>query len=149
MEIISEFRIREILREPDFDCDRYTLYCMRKAVGVLYVTPQSPQYLSGHVRLRGKDNGCYPYRYKQMIDELFGPAQRAIEVCSGNVESSQELFTVDVNPDRRPNLVADGQALAAHLTSRFDRWYSDPPYNNGTAREMYGNEATHVFEALV
>ena len=135
--LFSQFHVREILREPDFDRDRYTLYCLKKAVGVLYVTPASPQYLSGHVRLRGINNGQYPYRYKEMIDELFGPAQRAIEVCSGDVESTQELFTVDINPEKHPNLVADGQALPAHLTSQFDRWSCDPPYNHETAREMY------------
>ena len=59
--------------------------------GILYVTDNSPYFLSGHVRLRGKDEGRYPYKYLDMIDSLFGPEPNTIEVCSRSV-SKDRLF---------------------------------------------------------
>ena len=35
--------------------------------------------------MRGKDNGRYPYNYKEMIQNIFGVANNAIEVCSNSI----------------------------------------------------------------
>lgn len=42
------------------------------ATGKLYVTPRSPHFISGHVRMRGKKGGKYPYNYTEMLDNIFG-----------------------------------------------------------------------------
>ena len=61
-----------------------------------------------------------------------------IETCYGDVPPAPNLFTVDINSEKHPKLIADAQFLPAYLANKFDRWYSDPPYKNKTAREMYG-----------
>ena len=128
-----------IIRKPDVTFDKYSVYCLTKGVGVLYITKASPQLLSGHIRLRGRNNGRYPYRYKEMIDELFGSSTslNMIECCSGDVKAKSNLYTVDINKDKHPSLVCDAQALPAKLTNSFDRWDCDPPYNHNTATKMY------------
>jgi hypothetical protein len=98
------------------------------AVGILYIIND---FLSGHVRLRGRGGGAYPYKYLEMIDELYGPesASNTIEVCSGTVQDTN-CFTVDINPDTNPTLVDDGQVFSRVGDNTFSRWRCDPPYNN-------------------
>jgi hypothetical protein len=90
-----------IKKTPAFVNDRYSIFALDSANGVIYVTASSPHYVSGHLRLRGNDNGKYPYKIKELIDELFGrcnPAGEEIEVCSGEVEANKfNLVTVDIN----------------------------------------------------
>ena len=68
-----------------------------------------------------------------MIDNIFGKEENTIEVCSGSVKgrggtttasreereslfaSLPSFFTVDINPDAKPDLVADGQNLDKFL----------------------------------
>lgn len=123
--------------------DRYYSIIMQAnpATGILYVTRNSPDFISGHVRMRGKDNGRYPYNYLEMIDNVFGEASNTIEVCSNHVVGGKQksCFTVDINPDTNPDLVADGQTLSCIADSTFNRWRCDPPYSLRTARSMYGN----------
>lgn len=49
-------------------------------------------------------------------------------------------MTVDINPDRDPIHIGDGQSLPVDWTNRFERWYCDPPYNKRTAEKMYGTQ---------
>jgi hypothetical protein len=37
---------------------------------------------------RGKDNGRYPYNYKEMIHNIFGVANNAVEVCSNSIKGN-------------------------------------------------------------
>ena len=116
------------------------------ATGILYITENSPDYISGHLRLRGKHHGRYPFRYLEMIDNIFGQEENIIEVCSGSV--MENCFTVDINPDTEPDLVADGQKLDGISNSKFSRWRCDPPYNTRTAKEMYGTDLPRTIELL-
>jgi hypothetical protein len=50
------------------------------ASGVLYVTANSPHFISGQIRLRGKDLGRYPYNYLEMIDNIFGGVKNTIGI---------------------------------------------------------------------
>jgi hypothetical protein len=61
----------------------YTTIPADPAIGVLYVTQNNPEFISGHVRMRGRNNGSYPYKYLEMINALFGKEDNTIEVCSG------------------------------------------------------------------
>lgn len=54
--------------------------------------------------------------------------------------SSSACFTVDINPDTNPDLIADGQRLDMIPDKTFNRWRCDPPYNIKTAKEMYGTD---------
>jgi hypothetical protein len=117
------------------------------AKGILYVTQNNLQFISGHTRVRGRNNGSYPYNYLEMIAMIFGKEDKTIEVCSGMIRkysnnhsdnSSGQCFTIDINPKTNPDLVEDGQTLSSISNNTFNRWRSDPLYNTETAKEMYG-----------
>jgi hypothetical protein len=59
------------------------------ATGILYITENNPEFISGQIRVRGRDNGRYPYNYLEMIDAVFGKEDNTIEVCSIARETSQ------------------------------------------------------------
>ena len=91
--------------------------------------------------MRGKDNGRYPYSYKEMIHKIFGVANSAVEVCSNSIIGNHNLTTVDIRPEVKPNHVADGQNMSSIFKDEtFDRWYCDPPYNEENALKMYGTK---------
>ncbi len=83
----------------------YYLIPADPATGVLFITPNSPHFISGQVRLRGKDGGRYPFNYLEMLDTIFGKEKNTIEVCSGSVK--EDCFTVDIHPDAKPDLVTE------------------------------------------
>jgi len=118
----------------------YFIMLASPARGVLFITQNSPQFISGQIRVRGRSNGSYPYNYLEMIDTIFGKEANTIEVCSGNIRNyanANRCFAVDINPITEPDLVADGQTLHRISTNRFNRWRCDPPYNIDTAKRMY------------
>ncbi|MPZ06039.1 MAG: hypothetical protein GEU26_06410 [Nitrososphaeraceae archaeon] len=116
------------------------------ACGLLYSTTNSPYFISGHLRFRGRDNGRYPFNYLEMIDTIFGKEDNTIEVCSGSVKGNS--FTVDINPDTKPDLVTDGQELYEIPNDIFCRWRCDPPYNVNTAEKMYRTKLPNTQKLL-
>ena len=120
------------------------------AKGVLFITSDNPGFISGHVRLRGKGQGRYPYNYLEMIDNIFGKENNLIEVCSNSVRGSKNspCFTVDINPDTKPDLVDDGQVLQNVPDNKFKRWRCDPPYNQDTAQKMYQTPLPKTIDLL-
>jgi hypothetical protein len=115
-----------------------TYYAMSPspATDILYITQNNPEFISGHIRVRGRNNGRYPYNFLEMIDAKFGEMEKTIEVCSGNIKEygDNNCFIVDINPTTNPDLVEDGQIL--------------PPYNDETAREMYGTSLPETSKLL-
>ena len=91
------------------------------AIGLLYVTEQNLGFISGHIRMRGN---C----------------------CSDNVKGN--CFKVDINPSTNPDLVEDGQRLDGISDGRFSRCRFDPPYNDRTAKEMYGTDLPNPSKLL-
>jgi hypothetical protein len=121
--------------------NEYYILSAYSATGILYITSNSPDFISGHVRLRGKGQGRYPYKYLEMIDSLFGKEDNTIEACSYSVKGtkrSSRCFTVDINPETKPDLIEDAQTLEGISDNKFNRWRCDPPYNQDTAQKMYG-----------
>src|SRR5262245_40797348 len=110
----------------------YQIFTAAPATGILYLINN---FLSGHVRMRGKDEGRYPFHYLEMIENLFGKEPICIEVCSRSVNDGS--MSVDIDPKCNPSLVTDGQTLAGIPDNRYRRWRCDPPYNEKTAQEMY------------
>lgn len=115
----------------------YETYPATPATGILYITDNNPEFISGHVRVRGESNGSYPHFYTEMIDNLFGEDKNTIEVCSYLIKGNKNLFTVDLNPDYEPDHVGDGQNLVGISSNSFTRWRCDPPYNEKSAEKMY------------
>lgn len=113
----------------------YKIYKAAPATGIIYLINN---FISGHVRMRGKDEGRYPFHYLEMLDNLFGADDNTIEVCSRSLSDLRYArVTVDIDPKYNPSFVTDGQTLAGIPNSFFNRWRCDPPYNEKTAREMY------------
>lgn len=86
-----------------------------------------------------------------MIDNIFGYEPNSIEVCSRSVPGGNRggsCFTVDINPDFKPDLVTNGKTLGGVPSNEFDRWRCDPPYNEDTARKMYGTSLPSTAKLL-
>ena len=136
------FNVMNLIRCPleAFPKDNPDIYVIRPKPlkGVLFVSFDNLGFISGQIRVRGKGGGEYPFHYLEMIDNVFGREENTIEVCSGNV--NRGCFTVDINPKTKPRIVDDGQTLAKIPNEIFNRWRCDPPYNQGTARKMYGTD---------
>jgi hypothetical protein len=127
-------RISKLLKRPLRTFGRYEIVDAHPITGVLYVTPASPDFISGHLRVLGQDAGRYPHHYLKMIDNLFGEDNNTIETCAGYVRG---VFTVDINPARKPSVVDDAQLLTMLDSEKFTRFRCDPPYNSVTAKTMY------------
>lgn len=118
----------------------YAVITCEPAKGMIYITEDNPGFISGQIRMRGKNQGRYPFNYREMIDNIFGYEANTIEVCSRSVAGRNKggsCLTVDINPDCKPDLVTNGETLKGIASNEFDRWRCDPPYNEQTAREMY------------
>ena len=126
----------------------YDIYSATPAKGILYITDENPEFISGHIRVRGKNNGSYPYFYTEMIDNLFGENTNTIEVCSYKMKFTKDLLTVDINPDYEPMVVDDGQELSKLSDNQFTRWRCDPPYNAKTAKSMYNCDVPSPMKLL-
>jgi hypothetical protein len=142
----SQFNLLNLLRckhkEEEFGNQKYIIIPATPAKGILYITQNSPGYISGHIRARARSNGSYPYKLPEMIETLFGREDNTIEVCGGMLKKHgyTNCFTVDVNPNTNPDLVDDGQILSSIPNNTFNRARFDPPYNAVTARKMYGTD---------
>jgi hypothetical protein len=110
-------------------------------------------FLTGSLRMRGEGGGRYPHKYLEFINRVFDAASpgETIEVCSNRIPGLNKCgncFTVDINPKYKPDLVADGQDLAAIQANSFNRWRCDPPYNEVTAKEMYRCKLPSLYKLL-
>lgn len=47
-------------------------------------------------------------------------------------------FRVDINPEVKPDLLADAHNFTKNLKRKFDVILADPPYSEKEARELYG-----------
>lgn len=127
----------------------YNVYSCDPATGVVYLTDKNRYFLSGHVRMRGEPNGSYPHFYNEMLDNLFGPEDNTIECCSYKIKSKGNMITVDINPEYKPDIVADAQDLRQKVgPNGFRRWKCDPPYNARTAKAMYDTDLPNPIKLL-
>jgi hypothetical protein len=154
--IKCHYQILPVSKEEDMN-SKYFIIPAHPATGVLYITINNPEFISGHIRLRGKDEGRYPYNYLEMIENVFGKEDNTIEVCSRSVKgtgshssssTAPACFTVDINPETKPDLVGDAQTLECIPNNKFKRWRCDPPYNQNTAQKMYGTDLPVTGELL-
>lgn len=148
--IIQDLDIRLLINSYKV-LNGYTIVDCSPAKGILFITEDNPGFISGHVRMRGRSEGRYPFNYLEMIDNIFGYESNIIEVCSRSVPGINMggcCFTVDTNPDYNPDLVTDGQTLDGIHNNRFKRYRCDPPYNKSTAKIMYGTSIPIVKKLL-
>ena len=145
-------KIRELLKCGGYPGDDDKTDILMKggpADGWLWISERSPHFITGKVTLRARKNGKYPYNCLEMIEHLFGPEDNVIEVCSYNSRYLEpDIVTVDINPDHKPDIVDDAQVLSKVESNRFNRWRCDPPYNEETARRMYGTKVPDTLRML-
>ena len=146
---MEDIKILDLIKCDYHQLEDYTIVLAKPAKGVLFITKQSQYFITGDIRARGKDNGKYPYKYLEMIEHLFGPEDNTIEVCSNDMSLREaQITTVDINPDTRPSIVDDGQVLSKVKSDTFNRWRCDPPYNEETAKNMYGTKLPNTYRLL-
>lgn len=84
--------------------------------------------------------GRYPRNWLPWIIkmQLLGDVARdeILHVCSGTL-SATERWTVDIRPEARPRVLADGTRLP-FLDRTFRAVIIDPPYTDEYARNLYG-----------
>jgi len=66
--------------------------------------------------MRGDGGRRYPYKYLEFINRAFDATSpiRTLEMCSNTIPGLNKCgncFTVDINPDYSPDMVADGRTL--------------------------------------
>lgn len=139
--------IIDLVKSQYYEIDTGFIIPVYPAVGALFVNSANLSYVTGYVRTRGRNNGRYPYNYLEMIDEIFGYEPNTLEVCSNSVEKNSTI-TVDINPKYDPSYVDNAETLSKIPSNSFDRWRCDPPYNERTAKEMYGTSLPNVGKLL-
>lgn len=83
--------------------------------------------------------GQYPAGLiKKVLPWLRCRRDQVLHVCSGCLPPGEGI-RVDVRPDARPDVVADGRALP-FATDSFEAVMIDPPYTEQYARDLYGTE---------
>ena len=122
---------------PSYKPDSYIIR-PKPLKGIVFVSFKNIEFMSGQIRVRGRGGGKYPLHYLEMIDYVFGREENTIEVCSGSVNGG--CSTVDINPETRPQIVDDGETLSKIPSNIYSRYRADPPYNEYTARTMYGTD---------
>jgi len=86
--------------------------------------------------------GCYPQGFLDWaLRAMCVPAAEVLHVCSGALTARDVAggIRVDIEPDRKPDVVADGRALPFAAGS-FGGVLIDPPYTQEYARDLYNCE---------
>jgi hypothetical protein len=91
--VSKTIQVSSIVRAKSLHYEGYDIINCKPATGLIYLIKN---FLSGHVRVKGRNNGQYPYNYKEMIDNIFGVSNNAIEVCSNSIQGNSKLTTVDI-----------------------------------------------------
>jgi hypothetical protein len=135
----EQFNILSLVKARIIRDGSYSIFRTDPCKGVCFVTDDTPYFIHGRMAVKGNGGGVYPDHYLDMIDALFGPEPNTIEVCSRTVQvdGKRTAATVDINSSFNPTFITDGQVLQGVEPGRFNRWRSDPPYREDTARTMY------------
>ncbi len=98
---------------------------------VMYGKPQPAQHFEPF-----PDGGGYPIGFLEWAYKLMGVSDpdKVLHLCSGSVITG---VTVDVRPERNPDVVADCRAVP--LPDESFTWIlADPPYSEDYATNLYG-----------
>lgn len=81
--------------------------------------------------------GMYPRSFiPKILPWLRCHRKRVVHVCSGGLPRGEGI-RVDIRPEARPDIVADGRHLPFE-TGSVDAVLLDPPYTEHYARDLYG-----------
>lgn len=81
--------------------------------------------------------GMYPASFiPKILPWLNADRRRVVHVCSGALPRGEGI-RVDIRPDARPDILADGRHLPFR-TGSVEAVLLDPPYTEHYARDLYG-----------
>ena len=84
--------------------------------------------------------GAFPKGFTEWaLKQLRCPPQQVLHVCSGMLDATTPGVRLDIRPDARPTLCADGRALPFR-DATFAGILLDPPYSVEYAEDLYGTE---------
>ena len=92
--------------------------------------------------------GVFPQRFLPWALRVLGNPARCLHVCSGALGPMRGAVRVDLRPEMKPDVVADGRALPLQ-DGQFDAALIDPPYSVEYAKLLYGTEyprPSHLLE---
>lgn len=81
-------------------------------------------------RVKSEYYGGYPAGYLRRVKAIFPDKQKVLHLFSGRVDT--EAFpgwTVDINPDLKPDYVANAERMFKVPLQDFDLIMADPPYS--------------------
>jgi hypothetical protein len=110
-------------------------YAKGKGHPILFGMPEAEMYSDF------PEGGGYPkgFLYRAMTIMAVEDPTKVLHVCSGSVRFG---ITVDIRPEKRPTIVANGVALP--FRDGTFRWVlADPPYTEDHAENLYGTGAVY------
>lgn len=88
--------------------------------------------------VKSKFHGGYPHGYLHRMKALFPDKKAVLHLFAGEVDTSIIMgTTVDLNPDRKPDIVDNAETLERVPLHLYDIIYADPPYS-GEDADHYG-----------
>ena len=122
---------------PDFA----PLYLMNGRIEGLWIMGQNYTVKTGYY-------GGYPHGYLKRVMAMFPDVKRVLHLFSGCVEkTAPEHVTIDINPDRKPDIVGNAENLSEHAPGPFDLILADPPYSVEDC-EHYGTPMVSRFKVV-
>ena len=87
-------------------------------------------------RPASKYHGSYPLGFENLIVDKLGTKNIIHFFCG----SSKLGYCIDINPDVKPDLVANVENLKQIPDNTFEAGLADPPYTKKFARDLYNCE---------
>lgn len=86
--------------------------------------------MGNNYRVKSQYYGGYPAGYLRRVKALFPDKERVLHLFSGRVDTTAfPGKTVDVNPDLKPDYVANAERMFNVPLQDFDLVLADPPYS--------------------
>lgn len=85
-------------------------------------------------RPTAKYPGCYPLGFENKVALLLG-TKNYVHFFSGVAKTG---YRIDINPDTKPDLLANVEELSQIQDNTFDGGLADPPYTEEFCKNLYG-----------
>ena len=87
-------------------------------------------------RPSNKYHGWYPLGFEKYLSEWLG-TENYVHFFAGMAKTG---YRIDINPNVKPDLIADVQNLKQLKSNSYEAGMADPPYNEIFAKKLYNCE---------